>query len=135
MRRTFQGLAASPGIAVGPAWVYRPARTVFELSSISDPAAEIECLKNALADTSQQLQALYELTLHTLGEEEAAIFSAHMLFVEDPDLGDKIRQSIETERVNAETAVIGVVEQYARALDALKKLMRVLRTCVLLATG
>ena len=95
MRRIFQGLVASPGIAIGPAWLYRPVKAVLTQRSISNPRAEWSRLKNALADARQQLQELYDSTLCTLGAEEADIFGAQSLFLEDPDLLDKTRQIIE----------------------------------------
>lgn len=117
--RRYKGLPASTGIAIGAAWLYRPANIVINRHTVTDPAAEWSRLQNALSTTRLQLQALEERAKTTLGANEAAIFAAHQLFVEDEELLETVQGLIENERLDAEAAVYEGFEHYAQALDSL----------------
>ncbi|MEE9513954.1 MAG: phosphoenolpyruvate--protein phosphotransferase, partial [Anaerolineales bacterium] len=49
--------------------------------------------------------------------EEAAIFDAHAMFLQDPTLIDAVQQAIEKRAINAETAVNEAVETHAQTLE------------------
>ena len=66
--------------------------------------AEIARLHAALQDAREELEALRDRAERELGAEEAAIFSAHLLMLEDPELVHRAEQYIRTERCNAEWA-------------------------------
>jgi phosphoenolpyruvate-protein phosphotransferase len=117
--RTFRGLSASPGIAVGPAWVYRPVQAVVERRQVADPAGEWARLAAALEQARGQIQDLHARAQAAVGAAEAAIFEAHALILDDPELLDAVRAAIEGQRLNAEAAVSDAVESYAQALLAL----------------
>ena len=53
------------------------------------------------------------------GEEEAAIFAAHQLLVDDPELDQRVRQAITAEGRTAAAAVAAVTESFAQALEQL----------------
>ena len=118
--KQFTGLPASPGIAIGPVWVYAPTAVSIETRTIANPLEEIKRFQDALKTAETQLQALEKHTLETIGYEEAAIFEAHQLFLQDPDLIESIEAIIEGEKLNAETAVAQAIEQYAEALLAVE---------------
>ncbi len=117
----YQGLPASEGIAIGPAWVYRPIHITVERYLVSDPAAEWGRLLSGLAMAHTQLKALEERARMTVGADEAAIFSAHQLFVEDEELLGTLRDMVENQRVNAEAAVFDGFEHYAQTLASLEE--------------
>ena len=73
----FKGLPASPGIAIGPIWIYRPNDAVVERHTVADPTAEWVRLQVAVAKARTQLQALESRARENIGEEEAEIFAAH----------------------------------------------------------
>lgn len=114
--RRYQGLPASPGVAIGPAWVYKPAPVTVERRRVIDPEAEWLRLQEALETARTQLVALEERTRTTIGPDEAAIFEAHRLFLEDDELIRGVRAAIADERLNAEAAVEDKIESYAQAL-------------------
>jgi len=115
----FQGLAAAPGIAVGPAWIYQPVQVTIERCQITDPDLELQRLESALQMAREQLGEVYQRALKSLGLEEAAIFEAHQLFLEDEEFLGSIRQLIAEERLNAEAAVSDGVEKYSLMLECL----------------
>jgi phosphocarrier protein FPr len=83
----FTGVAASPGSAVGPVFVWR--RDTAEISRHGgDVASERRLLEAAVAAARRDLAALKE-RLHADAESERAeIFAAHAELLEDPDLLD-----------------------------------------------
>jgi len=115
----FKGLPASPGIAIGPIWIYHPQEAVVERHLVADPTAEWVRLQVALAKARTQLQALESRARETIGEEEAEIFAAHQLFLADDDLLVDLRTVLRNQRLNAEAAVEDAFEQHAQALEAL----------------
>lgn len=117
----FKGLPASPGIAIGPIWIYRPTETVVERHTVADPTAEWVRLQVAIAKARTQLQALEARARENIGEDEAEIFAAHQLFLSDDDLLVELRTVLRTQRLNAEAAVEDAFENQARALEALEE--------------
>ena len=117
----FKGLPASPGIAIGPIWIYRPQEAVVERHIVADPTAEWVRLQVAIAKARTQLQALESRAREMIGEEEAEIFAAHQLFLADDDLLVDLRTVLRNQRLNAEAAVEDAFEQHAQALEALEE--------------
>lgn len=119
--RRYQGLGASGGIAIGPAWIYHPLHITVDRHAAVDPNAEWARLQDALAMAHTQLQALEERARATVGAEEAAIFSAHQLFVQDEELVGMLRDMIEHRHMNAEAAAFDGFEHYAQTLASLEE--------------
>jgi phosphocarrier protein FPr len=87
------GVAASPGIAIGPLWHLKRRRLVVERTA-RDPAAELRRLKGALASARAELSDLHDEVAARSGAGEAAIFTAHAAFLDDPDLTDAVGATI-----------------------------------------
>lgn len=117
----YQGLPASPGIAIGPALVYRTQKVAFSEERVDDPRIEWRLLEQAIRQAHAQLTALEERARKMAGEEEAAIFEAHRLFLDDEELMASLRERVLEERLNAKAAVYHAFEQYAEALLALEE--------------
>jgi phosphoenolpyruvate-protein phosphotransferase len=88
---TVPGLAASPGLAIGPVRLLRRQRIVVERTA-KDPARERERLRDAIATARAELQQLHQDVERRSGKAGAAIFLAHAEFLSDPGL---IRRSDE----------------------------------------
>ncbi|MGC9398910.1 MAG: phosphoenolpyruvate--protein phosphotransferase [Anaerolineae bacterium] len=116
---TLRGIAASQGVAIGPVFCYREVELEVVCAPIADPAGEWARLEEALSAAREELALLRAKTIEEVGEEEAAIFEAHAMMLEDPELLKAVRTTIETEQVNAECALERAAEQYAQALEAL----------------
>jgi phosphotransferase system enzyme I (PtsI) len=113
------GIAASQGIAIGPAFVYRPEPLTFERRMIQTPLAEVDRLIQAIEAVQGMLVALQEYTQATIGKEEAQIFEAHRMFLTDPVFTDEIKQIIQEEHINAEAAVERVSNQLIVEFEAI----------------
>lgn len=114
------GIAASPGIAVGPAALYRPRVPDVERRTISDPEAEWDRLSEAIDAAIEEIDQLYKTAVTQVGREEAAIFEAHRLFLQDPTLLDATRLHLAEQMINAEAAWQHEIEKMAetyRGLD------------------
>lgn len=82
---TLDGIAASPGLAIGP--IFQFTRTSANVADRrGDPKAEEPRLRGAIAGAKAELYELYEDVRSRSGEGRAAIFRAHAEFLEDPDL-------------------------------------------------
>jgi len=114
-----RGIPASRGIAIGPAFHFRQSKLEFERCTVEDAAAEWARFEAALEVAGQQLGEVYATAKAESGTEEAAIFQAHALMLDDPELLDAVRTAIEEQHVNAETALADTTEMYAQMLEAL----------------
>jgi phosphoenolpyruvate-protein phosphotransferase len=99
------GLPAAPGIAIGAVWHYRPQTITIPRHTIQDTAAELYRLDQAIEVARTQLEAVAERTQKEIGKEEAAIFEAHLMFLDDPSLKDSVVELIEGKHLNAVAAV------------------------------
>ena len=117
--RTLHGIAASRGIAIGPAFHFRRADLCFERCTVEDPAAEWARFETALETAREQLADVYAKAEAESGAKQAAIFQAHALMLEDPELLETVRTAIEEQHVNAESALSDAAEMYAQMLESL----------------
>ncbi len=89
-------IPVAEGFALGPLHVYKPAPPPISDEKNTDPAGEIEKLSAALARTGQEIRAQKSRLRGSLSEEQAAIFDAHLLILQDPEtlsaVQDRIRQ-------------------------------------------
>jgi len=93
--KQLKGLAASPGIALGPAFVYRPVELAAQRLGADDPAAEWARFQLAAAAALEQLALLRQKAVAEVGEAEAAIFDAHQMIIGDPDTETELRTEID----------------------------------------
>lgn len=108
-----QGKSVFAGVAIGKVFVYKKAEHVVTKSEITDVEAEIARYLAAKEKAGKQLQLLMEKTARDVGEEEAQIFEAHQMLLEDLDFVEAITGMIEQDKVNAEYAVFVAGEQCA----------------------
>ncbi len=103
------GISASPGIAIGPMILYQRAPVKVSEQQISDPAAEWARLQQAIQQAQREIRALHEQAASQVGDYEASIFEAHLLFLADPALVEATRQRIFEKTINAEAAWQAIV--------------------------
>ncbi|MBE9160020.1 phosphoenolpyruvate--protein phosphotransferase [Nodosilinea sp. LEGE 06152] len=111
------GVAASPGLAIAP--LHRFHRTKLEFAeTASDPAAEQDRLRDAIALADMDLTDLYTTIKERSGKGKAAIFQAHREFLADPELQQEALNQIPPNH-SAPWAWQQVIEAKAEELEAL----------------
>ena len=111
------GLGTSPGIGIGKVFVYKEPILIIEKNNISNPTEEINRLEIALKKSTNEIDNLYDITLSTIGEHEAEIFTAHRMMLEDPEFLGGVKEKIKEENVNAEWAVNEVANFYIQMFE------------------
>ena len=117
--KRLQGIAASNGIAIAKAYRLEHPDLTVEKQTIENPAEHIRRFQQALAKSKEELEAIQAHALKELGEDKAAIFSAHLLVLSDPELVQAVEQKIEQERVNAEFALHDVASMFIAMFEAM----------------
>lgn len=117
---TLRGVAASPGIAVGPVrWLDDLNPSVEQRELPADRVeSEAERFREALLRARDELAALRGATAKDLGEDEARIFDVQLQVLEDPMVIDRTVESIRAERLNAEYLFARHVHDVADRLAA-----------------
>jgi phosphoenolpyruvate-protein phosphotransferase len=113
-------------VAAGPAFRLRPAPFVAPEGTpgpaevpAPDAAAELAALDDALRATADDVRRARDGVSARASAAEAAIFDAHLLFLQDAALVDPARARIREGRVTAARAWSDAVEAAAAAWDAL----------------
>lgn len=102
------GIVASNGIAIGPAFVYRPAEVEVVRTNVADRAAEGERFDAARGDVRAVLEGFAASFVDEGRSEEAEIFEIQLEFLDDPTFGEAIAEMIADEGINAEAAADAV---------------------------
>lgn len=114
-----QGIIASPGIAIAKAFVYDKVEVEVVKKAIEDVSAETARLDKALSDSKEQILKIKEKAERDLGAEEAEIFEAHAMVLDDPEFVDSIKGEISAGNVNAEFAIQTVTDRFYAMFDAM----------------
>ncbi len=115
------GLKVSPGLGMGKVCVIGEALKAprWRVSPEQVPA-ELQRLEDAIAKARQELQSIRDDLRERVGKREADIFDAHLLFLDDPYLGDGIRKKVTQDHLNVEAALEDVIQESARRLSSVK---------------
>ena len=112
MKPTLQGIAASDGIAIAKVYTLtEPDLTVTKVT-VEDSEKEVSRLDDALAASIKDVELIKETALKNLGEEEAQVFDAHLMVLSDPELIGQVKDSITSNKVNAEAALKEVTDMF-----------------------
>jgi phosphotransferase system enzyme I (PtsI) len=115
-KRFMKGIAASPGIIIGKAYVFQDILLLVERRRHGEGHAEKEIARLNQA-MRQVIAELIEDNLQTLKRtqnEEAEIFLTHIAILKDPYFIAQIVQDIRGNGVNAESALIKQVDEFSR---------------------
>lgn len=112
------GIAASEGIAIAKAFCLVEPDLTFEKVRVTETDAEISRFNRAIEAVKKELSAIREKTKESLGEEKAAIFSAQLLILEDPEFLTAIAAKIK-DNINAELALQEVSQSYIEFFQAM----------------
>lgn len=114
----YQGIPASPGIAMAPLHVIArgfDAPEVYEIDE-SEVAHEQERFRQAIELTKHQLEELQERLDDLAGDGEQGIFEAHVMMIQDKSLIKKVIEAISSRKQNAEYAFYAVMQTFLEAM-------------------
>jgi len=113
------GIPASPGIAIGRAYLHQPFVAEVIQEQTDNPQREWQQLQTAIATVRQEIENLrQQATLHT-EEAVAGIFDAHLLYLADPVLLETTRNRIFTEDKTAASAWKSVIDETIASYQSL----------------
>ncbi len=114
-----EGVAASGGIALGRVFVHIQTDVAIQSYRVdaSMHKAEVARFDHAILATRQQIQKIQDEVEKNLGADEARIFDAHLMVVEDQALiGETIRE-MESSGLNIEACFQKISQRYIKAFD------------------
>jgi phosphotransferase system enzyme I (PtsI) len=114
-----QGIAASQGIAYGQAFLYIQSDVEVPAYQVEPDKRmeEISRFEHAILVTRQQIQKIMSEVDKNLGPEEARIFDAHLLVLEDQALISETIREFETTGKNVETCFNKISQRYIKAFS------------------
>ncbi|MBN3927483.1 phosphoenolpyruvate--protein phosphotransferase [Nostoc sp. NMS4] len=116
----FSGIAASGGVAIAPVVHYQPTHISITEYHVDDPDVEWQRLQAAIYTARQEIQAVFSQASLQIGDAEAAIFDAQLLFLEDPVLLEAAYGRILDNHINAEAAWQAVVDEVVTSYHTLE---------------
>jgi phosphotransferase system enzyme I (PtsI) len=116
---TVQGIAASQGIAYGQVFLYIQSDVQVPIYQVDAGKRidEIARFENALLVTRQQIQKIQGEVESNLGSDEARIFDAHLMVLEDQALISETIREFETSGRNIESCFDKIARRYIKAFD------------------
>ena len=116
--KVLRGIPVSAGVCRGKILVLDKARATATRRELAEPelAEEVNRLEKALVRTREQILEVQRKLAESIGADQASIFDAHLLVLEDPALISEAIRVIQSQKVNAEHAFHTVSERYASAL-------------------
>jgi len=118
---TLTGIAASPGVAIGPVFVLEPEELAVRETEIV-PAladAELAAFRAALDASRRDLTAIRDGIAAELGEDEARIYEAHLMILDDPDMLSAVERGVRERHRNAASVFQGVMGSVAARFENL----------------
>src|SRR6266545_1701663 len=118
----FRGIPVSPGVCRGKLLVVGKPHTeavIRQRVSEAEVPEELKRLEQGLVETRQQILEVQRQVTKGLGAEDASIFDAHLLVLEDPTLVEEVTRLICQEKVTAAYAFQQVAEKYVRTLSGI----------------
>ena len=117
--KVYRGIPVSGGVSRGAVYVLAPSENCVPHRKITtdEVGTEMERLEKALIQTRQQILDVQRQVEEAMGAEDASIFDAHLLVLEDQTLLDEVARNLTTQHVNVEHAFNEVAEKYAATLS------------------
>ncbi len=117
-----QGIAVSPGVAIGEALVldnegFRIPRRFLPRDAVQ---TELDRLHQAIADTTAEIELNRKRVSEQLGDDYASIFSAHVQMLNDPRLLQELEEMIRDRHYSPEYSVSRAMRRYAKVFQSLE---------------
>ena len=119
MSNLIKGIAASDGVAIAKAYLLVEPDLSFTNEKVTDTDAEIKKFRNALEASKIELTKIRNNAEKQLGPDKAAIFDAHLLVLDDPELIQPIEDKIANEKASAPEALHEVTTQFITIFESM----------------
>ena len=117
-----QGIAVSPGVAIGEALVvdnegFRIPRRFVVRDAVE---SELERLGNAITAAKKEIEQSRDVVSEELGKKYGAIFEAHIQLIDDAQLRGEFEEMIRDRHYSPEYAVSRTLRRYAKVFEKLE---------------
>ncbi|WP_086032758.1 phosphoenolpyruvate--protein phosphotransferase [Staphylococcus aureus] len=120
MSKLIKGIAASDGVAIAKAYLLvEPDLTFDKNEKVTDVEGELAKFNSAIEASKVELTKIRNNAEVQLGADKAAIFDAHLLVLDDPELIQPIQDKIKNENANAATALTDVTTQFVTIFESM----------------
>ncbi|HDH6568561.1 TPA: phosphoenolpyruvate--protein phosphotransferase [Staphylococcus aureus] len=120
MSKLIKGIAASDGVAIAKAYLLvEPDLTFDKNEKVTDVEGEVAKFNSAIEASKVELTKIRNNAEVQLGADKAAIFDAHLLVLDDPELIQPIQDKIKNENANAATALTDVTAQFVTIFESM----------------
>lgn len=118
-QRRFEGISASPGIAIAPAINFTRERIEVQSQTVSPEKVEpeIQRLTAALKRTKRDLNSIRQMIASRVGENYSGLVDAQLLSLEDETVLEEVKSRIRNNHEVAEYAYQQVLNNYRRQLE------------------
>ncbi|OIO37743.1 MAG: phosphoenolpyruvate--protein phosphotransferase [Candidatus Omnitrophica bacterium CG1_02_46_14] len=115
--KTLKGIAASPGIAIGKAFLLDNENIVVSKKAIKESAIpqEIARFEEVLTKTRAEVLSIRDRISKEIGQEHGDIFNAHLLVIEDRALIEEVIGRIKKEKFTSDYVFSQVLQKYIRS--------------------
>lgn len=116
------GIPASPGIAIGEVHLLDRELLQIEEEKLKPDEVEheIERFKKALNETKEELLKIKEKVKKSMEPEQAKIFDAQILLLEDDEINQKVIKEISESKINAEFVYKKIIENMIKVISSSK---------------
>ncbi len=114
----YKGIPVSSGVSRGRILVLHKKEASIPKYNISEAEApkQVQRLEQALVETRREILEVQRQVNEGVGAENASIFDAHLLVLEDPILIDEVTRLVASRRINVEWAFHEFSEKYVATL-------------------
>ncbi|EUZ83047.1 phosphoenolpyruvate--protein phosphotransferase [Staphylococcus aureus] len=120
MSKLIKGIAASDGVAIAKAYLLVETDLTFDKNEkVTDVEGEVAKFNSAIEASKVELTKIRNNAEVQLGADKAAIFDAHLLVLDDPELIQPIQDKIKNENANAATALTDVTTQFVTIFESM----------------
>lgn len=117
-----KGIAAAPGINIGPAYRLDKEEFVIPKEAISseDVPLQIQLFEEALIQTRKEIMELQKRISSELGQDEAEIFDAHLLVLEDRVIIEEVISRLKKELLSVAYIFSEVLKKYIEVFSKIE---------------
>ncbi|WP_412549483.1 phosphoenolpyruvate--protein phosphotransferase [Staphylococcus pseudintermedius] len=119
MSNIINGIAASDGVAIAKAYLLVEPDLSFSNEKTDQPEAEVQKFNEALNNSKIELTKIRNHAEEQLGADKAAIFDAHLLVLDDPELIQPIEEKIKNESASAPQALTEVTQNFITIFESM----------------